>query len=41
MDGVACHLAPSLPPARLDFAGGLAPNAARRLALYAEAAAKG
>jgi oligopeptide/dipeptide ABC transporter ATP-binding protein len=41
LDGVACHLAPSLPPARLDFAGGLAPNAARRLALYAEAAAKG
>jgi hypothetical protein len=27
-----------LPPAGLDFAGGLAPNAARRLALYAKAA---
>jgi oligopeptide/dipeptide ABC transporter ATP-binding protein len=37
-DGVACHLAERLPPAGLDFAGGLAPNAAKRLALYAEAA---
>ncbi|HEV7455941.1 MAG TPA: dipeptide ABC transporter ATP-binding protein [Roseococcus sp.] len=39
-NGVACHLADELPPAGVDFAGGLAPNAARRLALYAEAAAR-
>ncbi|WP_206935999.1 ABC transporter ATP-binding protein [Roseococcus thiosulfatophilus] len=39
-DGVACHLADQLPPAGVDFAGGLAPNAAKRLALYAEAAAR-
>jgi oligopeptide/dipeptide ABC transporter ATP-binding protein len=39
-DGVACHLAAELPPAGVDFAGGLAPNAAKRLALYAEAAAR-
>jgi oligopeptide/dipeptide ABC transporter ATP-binding protein len=37
-DGVACHLAEGLPPAGLDFSGGLAPNAAKRLALYAKAA---
>jgi oligopeptide transport system ATP-binding protein len=39
-NGVACHLADELPPAGVDFAGGLAPNAAKRLALYAEAAAR-
>jgi oligopeptide transport system ATP-binding protein len=38
---VACHLAEELPPHRLDYAGGLAPKAARRLALYAEARAAG
>ena len=37
VDGVACHFADALPPAGLDFSGGLAPNAARRLALYAKA----
>ncbi|WP_027284739.1 ABC transporter ATP-binding protein [Rubritepida flocculans] len=37
-NGVACHLAEELPPAGLDFSGGLAPNAAKRLALYAKAA---
>ena len=37
--GVACHFADALPPAGLDFSGGLAPNAARRLALYAKAGA--
>jgi oligopeptide/dipeptide ABC transporter ATP-binding protein len=37
-NGVACHRVDELPPAGLDFAGGLAPNAARRLALYARAA---
>ncbi|MCW8084648.1 ABC transporter ATP-binding protein [Sabulicella glaciei] len=36
-DGVACHFRDELPPAGLDFSGGLAPNAARRLALFAEA----
>jgi oligopeptide/dipeptide ABC transporter ATP-binding protein len=36
---VACHCAESLPPAGLDFSGGLAPAAARRLALYAAARA--
>ena len=41
VDGVACHFADSLPPAGLDFTGGLAPKAARRLALYAQASAAG
>jgi oligopeptide/dipeptide ABC transporter ATP-binding protein len=36
--GVACHRVAELPPAGLDFSGGLAPNAAKRLALYAKAA---
>jgi oligopeptide/dipeptide ABC transporter ATP-binding protein len=36
--GVACHRVEELPPAGLDFSGGLAPNAAKRLALYAKAA---
>ncbi len=31
----ACHFARALPPAGLDFSGGLAPAAARRLALFA------
>ncbi len=39
VDGVACHFADALPPAGLDFSGGLAPNAACRLALYAKAGA--
>ncbi|MFL1461463.1 ABC transporter ATP-binding protein [Roseococcus sp. DSY-14] len=39
VDGVACHFADALPPAGLDFSGGLAPNAQRRLALYAKAGA--
>jgi oligopeptide/dipeptide ABC transporter ATP-binding protein len=33
----ACHVAETLPPAGLDFSGGLAPAAAVRLALYARA----
>jgi len=33
----ACHFAETLPPAGLDFSGGLAPAAAMRLALYAKA----
>ncbi len=33
----ACHFAADLPAADLDFTGGLAPRAARRLALYAAA----
>jgi len=37
-NGVACHRVSELPPAGLDFSGGLAPNAAKRLALYAKAA---
>ena len=37
-NGVACHRVEELPPAGLDFSGGLAPNAAKRLALYAKAA---
>ncbi len=36
---VACHHTDSLPPAGLDFAGGLSETAARRLARYAEAMA--
>ncbi|MCS6891632.1 MAG: dipeptide ABC transporter ATP-binding protein [Rhodovarius sp.] len=36
---VACHHADTLPPADLDFTGGLSETAARRLARYAEAAA--
>ncbi len=35
----ACHFAETLPPAGLDFSGGLSPIAARRLALYAQARA--
>ncbi|MBR0649389.1 dipeptide ABC transporter ATP-binding protein [Roseomonas terrae] len=35
----ACHFAETLPPAGLDFAGGLSEAAARRLALYARARA--
>jgi oligopeptide/dipeptide ABC transporter ATP-binding protein len=38
---VACHAAERLPPAGLDFAGGLSANAARRLALFAAARAAG
>jgi oligopeptide/dipeptide ABC transporter ATP-binding protein len=37
---VACHFARDLPPAGLDFSGGLTPEAARRLALFAEASAR-
>ncbi|WP_135467215.1 ABC transporter ATP-binding protein [Crenalkalicoccus roseus] len=33
----ACHFARELPPAGLDFSGGLTPAAARRLALFASA----
>jgi oligopeptide/dipeptide ABC transporter ATP-binding protein len=33
----ACHFAETLPPAGLDFSGGLSEAAAKRLALYAEA----
>jgi len=33
----ACHFAETLPDAGLDFSGGLAPNAAKRLALFARA----
>ena len=35
----ACHFAETLPPAGLDFSGGLSESAARRLALYAKARA--
>ncbi|NMJ42292.1 dipeptide ABC transporter ATP-binding protein [Roseomonas sp. JC162] len=35
----ACHFAEALPPAGLDFTGGLSENAAKRLALYAKARA--
>jgi oligopeptide/dipeptide ABC transporter ATP-binding protein len=35
----ACHFARELPPAGLDFSGGLTPVAARRLALFADASA--
>ena len=35
----ACHFAETLPPAGLDFTGGLSENAAKRLALYAKARA--
>jgi oligopeptide/dipeptide ABC transporter ATP-binding protein len=35
----ACHFAETLPPAELDFSGGLSDIAARRLALYAQARA--
>jgi len=35
----ACHFAETLPPAGLDFAGGLSEIATRRLALYAKARA--
>ena len=35
VDGVACHLDGQLPPAGLDFTGGLTAKAAQRLALYA------
>jgi oligopeptide/dipeptide ABC transporter ATP-binding protein len=35
----ACHFAETLPPAGLDFSGGLSAVAARRLALYAQARA--
>ena len=35
----ACHFAETLPPAGLDFSGGLSEIAARRLALYASARA--
>jgi hypothetical protein len=35
----ACHFAETLPPAGLDFSGGLSDAATRRLALYAEAKA--
>ncbi len=35
----ACHFAETLPPAGLNFAGGLSEAASRRLALYASARA--
>jgi oligopeptide/dipeptide ABC transporter ATP-binding protein len=41
VNGVACHFDRQLPPHGLDFTGGLTPNAARRLALFAEASARG
>ena len=41
VNGVACHFDGQLPPHGLDFTGGLTPNAARRLALFAEASARG
>ncbi|WP_198374421.1 ABC transporter ATP-binding protein [Neoroseomonas rubea] len=37
---VACHFTETLPPAGLDFSGGLSDVAARRLALYADAKAR-
>jgi oligopeptide/dipeptide ABC transporter ATP-binding protein len=39
-DGVACHFDGKLPPHGLDFTGGLTPNAANRLALFAAASAQ-
>jgi oligopeptide transport system ATP-binding protein len=38
VEGVACHFAGQLPPAELDFSGGLTEKAAQRMALYAAAA---
>ena len=35
----ACHFAETLPPAGLDFSGGLSEAASKRLALYARARA--
>jgi hypothetical protein len=37
---VACHFDGKLPPHGLDFTGGLTPNAANRLALFAAASAQ-
>jgi oligopeptide/dipeptide ABC transporter ATP-binding protein len=39
--GSACHFARELPPAGIDFTGGLTAAASQRLALFAEASARG